>query len=175
MRIFAFSGKRGSGKTTICNHLRDCHGARDLSFAAPLRQELAAIGYPEYILNEKPTPDEIRALLIAHGQARRFIDPEYWIKKLFASIDMLPCLGRDPVVIDDLRFWNEAEKLKNHKATLVRLERYGLQNATPGVDDDDSETELDDWHEWDYVVQAPDGGLSDLYSFANALVNGALR
>jgi hypothetical protein len=175
MWIIGISGKRRSGKTTLAKYLETHHGAHKLSFADPLRRELALLGYPEDVLHSKPTPDAIRALMIAHGQARRFYDPDYWVRKAFNHLDGLTRLGAEIAVIDDVRFWNEAEKLKSHGATLIRLTRFGLENHEPGVDTDSSETELDDWHEWDYEVQAPDGGLADLYSFADALVGGRLK
>jgi hypothetical protein len=35
---------------------------------------------------------------------------------------------------------------------------------------DSSETELDQWHEWDYRAQFGDGQIADMYEYSEALV-----
>jgi len=163
MRVIALSGKRESGKSTCADYLVRKYGAVKVSFATALREELIAFGYPRDLIYLKPTPPEIRALLIAHGNGRRFTDPSYWVKKLLDAITGL-MITAHLVVIDDLRFWNEAEKLRTLKVDLVRVGRAWGQGRDfiKGVDDDPSETDLDEWNDWDRTIIASDGQVEYL-------------
>ena len=170
MKIIAFSGKRTSGKSTMANHLVERYRAIKVSFADQLREELLALGYPRHLVCGKPTTPEMRALMIAHGQARRAIDPDYWVKKVLAKLAQPTFYGSVLVVIDDLRFWNEAERLKFHRAVLVRVTRMDPPPFVAGVDDDQSETDLDTWTAWDFEVSSSGGEVARLKVAARSIV-----
>lgn len=153
--IIAFSGKRGVGKTVSANILAKDYGFKVVSFAEELKKkaktffpfsdrslygDLKEVPYGGYSW----TP---REFLIKLGSFMRYWDEFYWIKT---------ALKADPVdydiVIDDMRYKNEAKFLKTQGAKMVRIERYKSHNPYKGDIDDPSETDLDDYQEFDYRI-----------------------
>lgn len=149
--VIAFGGKRGRGKTLAADYLVENYGFKKLSFASKLK-EVAEELFPGITKAPKEKPYKNydwtpRDFMIRLGQFMRYWDPEYWVK----SLDLEHKRGK--IVIDDLRFKNEAAYLKQFDAKLVRLERYGKLNIYGPQDlDDVSETDLDDYKDWDYQV-----------------------
>jgi len=143
-----------------------------LSFASALRLELIRLGYSRDLLYQKPTPRPIRQLMVAHGQARRWLNPDYWITQLMGELATLRQNRVRLVVIDDLRFWNEAEALLTYNATLVRVQISGMaaDYMIAGVDDGPTETELDTWTDWDAIITADFGDIVTLCHEAGRLV-----
>ena len=149
--IIAFSGKSRAGKTSAANYLVANYGFKKVSFAEELK-EIAKSFYPftqselygefkdEKYKELDWTP---REFLIRLGHFVRFHDTNYFVK----AITGLP--GSSNWVVDDLRFKNEAETLREKNATLIRIERYKkyLNNIV-----DASETELDDYKYFDYRI-----------------------
>ena len=175
MKILALSGKRGSGKSTIAEFLADEYGAIRLSFAMAIRNDLAAIGCDRQTLNMKPTPIPARNLLVAYGQFRRWCNPDHWVSPLLGEMTSLRQNGVDLVVVDDLRFWNEAEALETYGAILVRVwidDPKHMPEFIPGVDDDRSETDLDQWQDWSHVIGAEYGDIVTLQYTAAQIVRG---
>ena len=175
MKILALSGKRGSGKSTIANFLAEEYGAIRLGFAMAIRNDLAAIGCDRKLLHLKPTPEPVRDLLIAYGQFRRWCQPDHWVSPLMGEMAGLKQNGAELVVIDDLRFWNEAEALQVYGATLVRVwidDPSHMPAFLPGVDDDRSETDLDQWANWDHVIGVEYGDIVTLQYEAAQIVKG---
>lgn len=154
MRI-AFSGKICSGKTTAANWLlANVPGMVRLSFATRLKElatELFGMAHKD------------RKLLQDLGAALRAIDGSVWIRAFERQVRQ----HRD-VVVDDLRFRNEYQCLRDLGFTIVRLEvppatqlarlhqtypdTYGEHIARLG---DVSETDLDGEH-YDYVATNPE-------------------
>lgn len=108
MRI-AICGKAGSGKTTIANHLIDKYGFWKYSFAAAIKELARELFGME---------DKDRTLLQGIGQSMRDIDSEVWVRYLMNSIE---ANDADNVVIDDLRYPNEALWCRAHGFHIVKL------------------------------------------------------
>lgn len=163
----ALSGKMQSGKTTVAEYLDRTYGAALVSIAAQLKINLLAADVNEDdLLYHKPPL--VRELMQIYGQVMRDQDEDYWIKKALADAESWGDTF-DLVVIDDLRFRNEAEKLRDDGWTLVRIERIGAQDVgTCGGDI--SEIDLDDWDDWDAVIKAGSGDLHALCSGVDAVV-----
>jgi len=172
MNIIAFSGKRGSGKSTAADHLVEKFYARKESFAGELRGELVAgLGIDPQLIGMKPTPAHVRKLLIAYGSFRRAEDPDYWVKKVLKKIGEATVSGTGTVIIDDLRYWNEAEKLREYGAVLVRIERFNyVRKFLPGVDNDPSELDLDEYTDWHHRWYIGDGEVDYLRGLAENLL-----
>ena len=69
-----------------------------------------------------------------------------------------PCrgwTGKCSFVIDDVRFRNEINYLKQFGTKFVRLERSRAVNPYKGALDDISELDLDNYKEWDYILTEP--------------------
>lgn len=138
-RGVAILGRAGAGKTTLADALV-LAGVCDMraSFAAELKQDLGALGV------EKGQP-YARDMMIAYGQNRRALDPDYWINRLAARLHD----DFDGLAIDDVRFPNEVAFLRDRGFLVVRVFAAGNIRMDRGiplgfvVTEDASETALD--------------------------------
>jgi hypothetical protein len=139
MRVIAFAGKAGVGKTAAAMHLVEEYGASKLSFATPLRQELVEANFPWESVYAKPTPPAYRRLLQYWSDCRLAYNKDYFADDMAATLLAANdaekhSLYDDETIlaIDDLRYDNEVSMLaKLHGMTgiqlsLVHLERLGL-------------------------------------------------
>jgi len=178
----ALSGPIGAGKTELRKYLVDTHGYTPLSFAYPLRLDIADyFGIPIEWLLESPKKEEFRWLLVLWGtdMARRF-DQNWWVKR-FREVYAQSLGSGEKLVLDDLRFKNEYDALQDLGFDIVRLQpsfqrtwEYltGIRGYTDAearaMLNHDSETALADV-EWKNVVwtvnsaQESIDGLFDLY------------
>lgn len=72
---------------------------------------------------------------------RRAQQRDYWLKRMAEKID-------GPTVIDDCRFPNEAEFVRQRGGLLLRIERPHLPAGSHA-----SETALDDWPDFDLIIR----------------------
>ncbi len=131
--LIVFCGLAGSGKTTAAEYLVANHGFTRMSFAAPLRDMLRAIGVSDYYLTdgkEKPCPALMgrtaRHCLQTLGTqwGRGHLDENIWAHIAGERIKAALAEGK-LVVTDDCRFDNEAELLLGMGATIVVLHKAG--------------------------------------------------
>jgi len=116
MILVAFTGKMGSGKSTAAKTLEE-FGFERFSFATKLKE----LAEDLFEMKEKD-----RKLLQDFGSALREIDQDVWVKYLMRKIGLcvFRCIeDKQParIVIDDLRYLNEAHILKQNGFILVRL------------------------------------------------------
>jgi hypothetical protein len=145
--IVAVSGKRGTGKTTLANMLISGYGFTRKSFAAPLKRRMMedfSLSYDQVDGNLKEVVDprynkSPRQMMTEYGQFFRSIDANFWVKLFLKNLGSTA----GPVVVDDMRFLNEAELLHGSGAYMVRLARLDEDNIYKGVMEDSSETALD--------------------------------
>lgn len=147
-RIIALYGYKGCGKSEAALQLS--HAGFILhSFAAPLKAMLLAMGLTEEQLwgSEKETPCELlggktpRWAMQSLGSewGRHCIDGNIWVR---AWQQTLPKVHID-VVVDDLRFPNEAAAVKIAGGFIVKIVRPGLvidrsHESEKHVDDEDA-------------------------------------
>lgn len=162
----AISGKMQAGKTTCADYLCDEYGFDKFSFAEPLKQRLEAAGVPSVQIRRNKPP-LVRALMQVFGQVMREVDPGYWINQ---TLEDLRHHQPEFVVVDDLRFRNEAEALRDLGWVLVRVERKGWPPFLSEGSTDVSEVDLDDYDEWDYIITAADGEIDKLYSAIDQII-----
>ncbi len=81
---------------------------------------------------------------------RKTFGESYWINKLFHDYK------HQNWIITDVRYKNEADAIKQRGGILIRLNR----NST-STDTHDSEIELDDYSDWDYVINN-NGSIGEL-------------
>lgn len=86
---------------------------------------------------------------------RRAQDPDYWTKAWGRMVEQFD-LKRLHVLIDDVRFMNELQVIKEHGGLIVKIERPGFDGANNHA----SETSLDAYHDWDMVL-LNDGTLDE--------------
>jgi len=151
MFVIGISGKKQSGKDTVCDliskHLAPNHSVR-LAFADELKYEVAnACGVSlHYIETNK---SNFRLLLQAWGTdfRRELTDPSYWIKKVGVKLVRLP-IHIHTAIIPDVRFLNEASFIKEIGGHLIRVNRASIESN----DLHSSEIDLDNYKH-DYTVE----------------------
>jgi len=105
----AFCGSMGSGKTYASNLLREKIDARVLSIAKPIKEIVSDMGKSD------------RASHIMVGSLGRELDKNVWVKRLLSRIDAYETSGVNELVVDDVRYENEALALKDRGFILVYL------------------------------------------------------
>lgn len=149
MVLIALTGYKGSGKTTLASHLI---GWKRMSFATPLKEAVKDL----FLL----TPDQV------YGSTKEVLDPRWhttprhllqiigtelfrdtlpqhiplkeniWITHLRLRLQQT----KEPVIIDDLRFSDEARMIKELGGFIVRIQRQPEDCKTA---EHKSETEQD--------------------------------
>jgi hypothetical protein len=89
--------------------------------------------------------------------------PDHWVHVIASKIEIEK---PEIAVIKDVRFPNEATWVKNHDGFLVeviRLNEDGTRYYDPNRDKNHtSETALDDYMGWDFIIRAQSGDLKSL-------------
>lgn len=137
IRVVALSGAYGAGKSTLAKKICGDESEFLLPFARGLREELIFLGLAERAeVYLKPTPPKIRKLLNGHGAKRRREDSNYWVDKWLHSangISKFYATTSDQVfVVDDLRFMNELEALRefsNNNFVVIWVESEDTTSA----------------------------------------------
>lgn len=160
--IGLYSPSPGCGKTTVARHLSTEHHYTIHSFAEPLRKVVrtflleAGVSFPRAVSllrerKEEPIPEVCglsgRHLLRTLGTewGRQCVHPDIWLRLWEAQYPT-----GFPVVVDDVRFPNEAQLIKARGGQLWRIERPQTE-------------QLD-------LTHASDGGLED-FRFHRTIVN----
>jgi hypothetical protein len=148
MLIGIYSPAAGSGKSAIADHLVTHHGFTHLSFAEPLKAMISTLlldfGYsPEdahhvtHVAKTAPLPEidehvDTRHLLRTIGTewGRDCVHPEIWLRCWTSRYMRLQLQGITRVVVDDMRFPNEAAHLDRFGAQLWKVTRPGIKRAT---------------------------------------------
>jgi hypothetical protein len=151
MKLIAFSGKRGTGKTTGAKYLVNGYGYELVSFASAIKDIaenlFPGVGNAPKEKPFKPFEWSPRDFSIALGELGRYFDPNIWVSRVLNSLKK-----NGKYVVDDLRFPNEAVMIKNLGGKIVRLNRYESQNSYGKNLDIQSETALDDYKGFDFIV-----------------------
>ena len=181
MKIRTIRGKRGSGKDTLANFMRDeleKMGKRVLiiHFADPVKW------FAKELFGWNGIKDEAgRHLLQTLGTDEvRAHDPNFWVDIIsrFAVV-MDACNKYDYCLIPDARFENELQgvKFRNPEARTVRIERFNEDGSmwyNPALTSEQhnhpSETSLDNEQElFDYYIRN-DKDLTNLNNLAMDMI-----
>lgn len=194
LRGMALFGYPGSGKSTTAAYLQERWGYEKLALAEDLRWTLITMlaaedmvpasipftvqvddegeEYKEYDMEafyeytqNRETKSQIRPLLRALGGYGRSLDLRWWIDRVLAQMEDL-----DPaqcVVIEDTRYFNEFDALRENGLLLVRID--GRR---------DTSVDLDDPSEYDWIHVDPHcilnnemGGLDNLYMQVDSIIH----
>lgn len=181
--LLGISGKSGVGKTTFASIL-----SRDKFIKNILKVVVVGFGHilkeeasEEYgfdfklafsqegkkeIVSHPALPREnmsIREILQYHGDVRRSENKDYFVNYMGKIIDSLS--KQFLLIVDDVRFLNEAKLIKSKGGYLVRIEPY---SSWEGNSEHSSETELDDYKGWNMVL-TPEYGYNHLALAASAI------
>ena len=169
MAIVGISGHIGSGKSLVssvfCDVL-DSMGKRVLvkSFAYPIYKivsDLTDLSIEEIkrrkrnhvTIQIKDKVTNYRNILQTIGNGlREYGGDDIWIDSLFGSdndrvITDLTWVN-DWWIIEDLRYPNEAQRIKSLSGKLIRIERKKSED-----NEHTAETSLDNWKDWDLVIE----------------------
>lgn len=144
----ALIGTKGTGKTTFARTLMDYYGFSTLAFADPIK--LSLIRAINTFLEDQGIYHAVTLQdLHQHKEAFRMgmqwfgtdivrdlcERPNHWLDNLLRRVDAIEANALEEgrlsaIVVDDVRFQNEADALRQRGFTLVRLVRSG-----PGVFD----------------------------------------
>jgi hypothetical protein len=84
------------------------------------------------------------------------VKPNYWVNRVKERLPYLERMGHRCVIIPDMRFPHEAEFVKSQGGILVNVTR-----PMNRLDKHLSETSLNDFQGWDYVIEN-NGTLNEL-------------
>lgn len=169
MRIITLSGKQFCGKDTVAKVLLD----RLPSFCRIGLADAIKIKYSEKtglsVEEIEKNKSMYRPDLIALGNEGRAIDPDYWLNTILEkNID---------VIVPDVRMPHEIEKFKENKAFCIRVEASAEARSLRGKlskEDDYTETALDNFTNWDYVI-TNEGSYEDLQAKIDNLIFAILK
>ena len=190
--IFIISGKKATGKDLLGTYLR-YYGFVRVAFADALKRMVRQIfklsmEQTDGGLKEQPTRfkrGELlvtpRRIMVEVGQFFRSFDPDWWVKQAIEIIQGKEAGSR--VYIPDARFPNEIKSLKGLPDSVVvtiRLNRSISERDKiyPGCekDKDLSETALDDYGHFDFILQAEKNhNPQDLEKFAAKVVDDVTK
>lgn len=129
--LIAICGPLGSGKSTAAKYLETRRGFTRTRFAAKLKAMLHALGLderhtdgdlkevPSVLLGGKTPRHAMQTLGTEWG--RDLIASDLWTRAWHASLD-----PEDLIVVDDLRFANEANLVRELGGYIVRVDRPAL-------------------------------------------------
>lgn len=153
MQIIAFTGKKGHGKSTACNKLKEIYGDRiiRLNFKDGLIDEMKSKLSPvlndlsnyydkstEELFEEKP-PVMRRLMQFIGTEVYREMDEDYWVSKWRVQASHYDETNRI-IVVDDVRFKNEFEVIKKFGGDVYKVVALNKEIST---DQHASETEMD--------------------------------
>jgi len=169
------SGKIGVGKTTVAKMLlKKFPSYKKIAFGDFLKQEVSQkFNFPlSYCYHAKDTlilhdelphaPMSVRQILQWWGDQRRKENPLYFVDKMRRVLDQY-----DRVIIDDVRFPEEAALMQNYGGLLFRIHPYPGYNFT-AFSNHKSETALDNFCAWQQEFR-PDWGISSLKNVAKEI------
>lgn len=134
--IIAFCGPAGAGKSAAADRLMHRHGFARVRFAGALKRMMWALGLDEHHtdgdLKEMPcdllagrTP-RFAMQTLGTEWGRDIIAPDLWLRAWRDELDRTA----GPVVVDDVRYLNEAEAVRQAGGRLIRIVgRGGIAGA----------------------------------------------
>lgn len=155
------SGKMCSGKTTLAKYISETRGYPVVSLATALKEDVKgalkkaglAVRKDQMFTKHKA---QIRPMLQLWGELFRYFNGEnWWVDRLFTDND-------PPFVVDDVRYQNEVEGLRERGFLIIRLavprdvQLARIERLYPLARMSDlthaSETALDSYYNFDAVI-----------------------
>jgi hypothetical protein len=169
--IIGLTGKKQNGKSTAAQYIAEKYGFVRVNFKDALIAEIKQ-NFPKLLEEIARTtdfkngieqaiddlfvtkPPLMRALLQNYGtEVRRRDHDDYWV------VQWLKRASKEKnVVVDDVRFLNEAQAVRDMGGSVIRIFREDYMNVDTHV----SESEMDKIHP-DYVISVKTGEQDVLY------------
>ena len=177
--IYGISGKKGSGKDLVGKIIQGNTQPpyRVMKFADKIKDIVCLLtGCSRDDLENREfknkelggewnnmTPREFLQLLGTEA-CRNVIHPDIWVNALFANYDTSSNYDSN-WIITDVRFENECQAIKDRGGIIIRINR-----DSDVVDDHTSETALDNYDGFDFVVDN-NGSIDDLTNNLIKIIN----
>lgn len=159
--VLLFSGKRKSGKDFVTEALQSRLGAdvcAVLRLSGPLKEQYAqehGLNF-QRLLDASAYKEAYRRDMILWGEAQRQADPGFFCRKVVEGVCQPVWLVSDTRRLSDVQWFREAYGAVTQTVRVVASEQSRQQRGwvfTPGVDDGESECGLDNFGDFDWVIE----------------------
>jgi len=163
MKLIGLIGRARSGKDTVAGYLARRHMFAHIAFADPVK-EMLEVAFGDLFRDgdrEKPidwlgkSPRQLMQTLGTEW-GRNQVHPELWVmlaeQKVKNAVEF-----NLPLVISDVRFYNEANMILKHGGELWFVSRNTSEQVNP------HSSETADWGRWPLKTIENNGSLEDLY------------
>lgn len=149
--IIGLSGAARSGKDYAATHIINLYGGQTMRFSDPLYDLMYLI--QDFVGFDR---SKDRGLLQYIGTDwGRAHEPSLWIRMFDERLSQITS---GLVLVPDIRFPGEADLLRDHGATLIRIERAELPDPDADWRQHPSERALDNYLDWDFHLRdCPEG------------------
>ena len=155
IKLFILSGKARSGKDTVADIIKDYYADKNtitISFGHYIKDYAKRVSDWDGSENTKP-----RELLQQLGieLIKNKIDNKLFINRIFEDIEVFSYFY-DIIIVDDVRLVDEIELLKEKfkDSITIRVLRQNYDNGlTPNQNNHLTETNLDNYTNFDYIIE----------------------
>ncbi|XP_015358300.1 phosphomevalonate kinase [Marmota marmota marmota] len=159
--VLLFSGKRKSGKDFVTEALQSRLGAdicAILRLSGPLKEQYAQEHSLDFqrLLDASTYKEAYRRDMIRWGEEKRRADPGFFCRKIVEGVSQPIWLVSDTRRVSDIQWFREAYGAAMQTVRVFASEQSRQQRGwvfTPGVDDAESECDLDDFGDFDWVIE----------------------
>lgn len=164
IKLIGLSGKAGSGKDWLGRTVLEPAGWSKFALAWPMKHEAMGHGFSyREVHYDKPEP--VRRWLQHRGTEDGWhkYGEEYWLRIADGWMRTLSeTYGVRRFYVPDIRFPHEVAWIKRHGGAVIRLVgRGGLHGDAA---EHESETALDDYRGWDYVLSNGQGATAEQHA-----------
>ena len=132
-KVIGLVGKLQSGKTTTANFILDKVGDKagiKTSFGNLLKEMIlrAKLCNEEELWGKKTDFSRLMLQKIGTDIIRKQVDENFWVKEMKCEIEQFIRYNPEDItiIIDDVRFLNEANLVKEYNGTLIKIFRPSL-------------------------------------------------
>lgn len=176
MNLIAFTGLAQSGKSTASAYMESTHGFVRINFKSAMIEEIKKT-MPAFLAKEaeihnctiddlfNTKPGSFRQFLQNYGtELRRSEEQDYWVNQWLTRANQMYLDKNVGIVVDDVRFINEAEMIKRAGGVLIRVVKEGQDTVMAHQ----SETEMSQIVP-DYTIVAKPGDVESLCNQIQAI------
>ncbi|KAM7055451.1 phosphomevalonate kinase [Molossus nigricans] len=159
--VLLFSGKRKSGKDFVTEALQSRLGAdvcAVLRLSSPLKEQYAqehGLNF-QRLLDASTYKEAYRRDMILWGEEKRQADPGFFCRKVVEGVSQPVWLVSDTRRMSDIQWFREVYGAVTQTVRVVASEQSRQQRGwvfTSGVDDGESECGLDNFGDFDWVIE----------------------
>lgn len=189
--IIGLSGKIGSGKNYIAEKIlynmltKRGKNVSIIAFGDYLKMMCYTydnIPYEKLFINKD---EDTRKILQTRGTDARKSDDNVFIKMLECNMKILFDRNTDVIIVTDVRFNNEVDFLKSKNSILIRInainrtinkmrDECGTEN-TLSISTHKSETELDNYNGFDYIINNDYDNEKNVYNILNEILEESIH